>query len=177
MHYTNIEDYSRYGAIFLRPLFKDDKVWYLVEVYDDEYEELLITETEAIKLNKKVMESVDFLFRFEKTILTNGEYVKLEKKWIPMFYRIAQDSEETLEAYFSDFSKFLTKEISKTIPCKVMFDFSNSSIVFELPFAKVSPAIHINTMLYNWNNVDEFIIEITQSLHKFIPSKNKEFFK
>lgn len=171
------EEYSNYGATFLRPLFKSDESWHLLYV-TDEFGGTRLSEDKINRLSKKAMEEIPFLFLNRRISTDMGLITLNEDKWVPMYFRTTEESKNAIEKYLVLFCEvYLKKEINKKIHCDVKFDIDTSSINFIIPFTYNCPAIHINTVLNNWDKADVFVEEITNSLKNFFPSKNENYFK
>lgn len=179
------EEYAEYEAMFLRPLFKSDKEWHLIEVkrvYEGNLRfEAKLSNDHLKRLTKKAMLQIIDAFESNRLISVNNgsEFIDnfTGEKWLPMYHLVAKKSQEFIETYLEFYCEnYLNREINNTLPIDVIFDEESASIWFKLPFVRFPPGIHVNTVLKNWNNSKEFIDEISSSLNNYFPSKNESFF-
>ncbi|SET23702.1 hypothetical protein SAMN05216389_107100 [Oceanobacillus limi] len=185
MKCTYNEEYEEYEALFLRPLFKSDKEWHLIEVkrvYEGNLRfEVKLSNDHLKRLTKKAMLEINDAFESNRFISFNNRSTFIDnlngEECLPMYHLVAKESQEFIETYLKFYCEnYLNRELNNALPVDVIFNRESASIRFQLPFAEFPPSIHINTVLKNWNNSKEFIDEILSSLNNFFPSKNKTFF-
>lgn len=176
------EDHRNYKAKLMVPFFRNETEPYIIGVNDADFfpdEEVKVDNQHLDKLRyfgKLIL--INRLIHASRSPDTNVAYV-LEQRIAPFYNRIVNERKEIIAQYLDTFCQHILKrQISKTLPLNVYFDESNSTINFKIPFLNVIPAIHINTVLHNWTNKEDFIEDVTQSLiANCIPAKNEQFFK
>jgi len=173
------EDDAFYRSRLMVPLLKHDTEPYILEIVReiDIYFDDVTTKIDSQHLGKlKRTGTSNFLY--ELTHTPGREYQNIisvsSDELTPFFHRIADESDGIIHQYLNIFCKYILKpQISKRLPLNVYFDENTSLINFEIPFTDTTPVIHINAVLHNWENTEEFIEDVTQSLiANFIPSKN-----
>lgn len=175
-----VDNNQGYEAHYLTPLFKKDKLPYLIS----------LETRQEIGPNKVAYENEDYinsLAHEAKTSFTmaiewewrRGSYTHAKGDIIPYCYIMSEESDEKLKQYFNKFCiRYLQPKLKEKLPVEVRFIEDQGNIVFYIPFLKVVPCIHVNTILSDWDTAEEFIEHVGNSLVKnFVPAKNNHFFE